>query len=196
MTDPRAALVRAAHKLYETGCLPATDGNFSARTESNRFWISTSGAEKGQIAVADFVLIDASGQIVEGEGKPSSEWQMHSAIYEQRLEVNTILHAHPPNLTAFAAAHKVPDLAILAEAVLTISEIRLIPYAAPGTSELGRELAARASRPGVYLLENHGAVALGSDVGDTLHRLERAEFLARVTLLAERIGGTVPLQGV
>jgi L-fuculose-phosphate aldolase len=149
--------------------------------------------EKGRIALEDFVLLDASGQTVEGRGKPSSEWPMHWAIYGHRDEVNSILHAHPPYLTAFAAAHRVPDMTILAEAQLAIGEIHLVPYAAPGSASLGREIVAKSTRAGVYLLENHGVVAVGREVDEALHRLERAEFLARVSLLSEKIGGAVPL---
>ncbi|MFH1010703.1 MAG: class II aldolase/adducin family protein [bacterium] len=191
--DPRAALVRAAHRLREMECLPASDGNLSARSGPSLFWISPSGVEKGRIAADDFVLLDASGQTIEGRGKPSSEWPMHWAIYCQRNEVNSILHAHPPFLTAFAAAHRVPDLAILAEAHLAIGEIHLVPYAAPGSASLGREIVAKSTRAGIYMLENHGAVAVGREVDEALHRLERAEFLARVSLLTEKIGGAVPL---
>jgi len=193
MPDPRNALVEAAHRLHEMGCLPASDGNFSARAERSLFWISTSGIEKGSISVDDFVLIDDAGHTVEGNGKPSSEWFLHLAIYQHRDEVNSILHAHPPYLSAFAAAHKVPDSAILAEAELAIGGICLVPYAAPGTANLATEVVTCVTPCGIYLLENHGAVAVGRETAHALHRLERAEFLARVSLLAERIGGAVPL---
>jgi len=191
--DPRAALVHAAHRLREMECLPASDGNLSVRAGPNLFWISPSGIEKGRIVIEDLVLLDSSGQVLEGRGKPSSEWPMHWAIYNHRVEVNSILHAHPPYLTAFAAAHRVPDTAILAEAQLAIGEIHLVPYAAPGSASLGREIVAKSTRAGVYLLENHGAVAVGREVEEALHRLERAEFLARVNLLADKLGGAMPL---
>lgn len=193
MADPRAALVRAAQRLNEIGGLPASDGNLSARSGPGLFWISPSGIEKREIAIDDFVMIDDSGRVMDGHGRPSSEWPMHLAIYRQRAEVNCILHAHPPYLTAFAVAHKVPNPAILAEAALMVGDICLVPYALPGSSSLGREVVARGSSPGMYLLENHGAVAVGSAVGEALHRFERAEFLAHVSLLTEKTDGAVPL---
>lgn len=193
MADPRAALVQAARHLDEMGSLPASDGNLSAKVGPQLYWISPSGKEKGQIAVDDFVLIDGSGRTVSGHGKPSSEWPMHLTIYRQRPEVHGILHAHPLHLTAFAAAHEVPDTAILAEAQLAIGGICLVPYAPPGSVFLGSEMIISCANPGVYLLENHGAVAVGRTVVEALHRMERAEFLAQVSLLSEKIGKAVPL---
>ena len=45
----------------------------------------------------------------------------------------------------------------------------------------------------MYLLSNHGAVAVGATIRETLHRLERAEFLARVQLDTLLLGGPKPL---
>jgi len=193
MPDPRIALIEAARRLHEMGCLPASDGNFSARADRKLFWITQSGIEKGKISIDDFVLIDDAGRAIEGHGKPSSEWFLHIAIYEHRDEVNSILHAHAPYLTAFAAAHKVPDTAILAEAELAIGGICLISYAPPGTTNLATQVAACTTQCGIYLLENHGVVAVGRDTAHALHRLDRAEFLAKVSLLAQEMGGAVPL---
>lgn len=193
MTDPRAALVHAARRLSEIGGLPASDGNLSARVGPRLFWISPSGIEKRGITPDVFLLIDDSGCVTEGEGRPSSEWPMHVALYGERREVNCILHAHPPNLTAFAAAHRVPETSILAEAEAMIGEICLVPYARPGSASLGKEIIACGASPSLYLLENHGAVAVGGEVEEALHRMERAEFLAQVSLLAEKLDGAIPL---
>lgn len=193
MADPRTALVRAVRRLDEIGGLPASDGNLSARVGPRLFWISRSGSEKRGITPDDFLLIDDSGRVTKGNGKPSSEWPMHMALYGERREVNCILHAHPPGLTAFAAAHRVPKTSILAEAEAMIGEICLVPYARPGSTSLGKEIIACGASPSIYLLENHGAVAVGSEVEEALHRMERAEFLAQVSLLAEKLNGAIPL---
>jgi L-fuculose-phosphate aldolase len=193
MSDPRKALVEAAQRLHEMGCLPASDGNLSARAEDNLIWISPSGVEKRKLTIDDFIRIDDTGHAVNSGANPSSEWHLHLAIYQHRAEVNSILHAHPPYLTAFAAAHQMPNSALLAEAELAIGEICLVPYAPPGSAALGEQVVACMKKCGIYLLENHGVVAVGSDTTQALHRLERAEFLASVSILAQSIGGALPL---
>ena len=191
--DQRAKLVHAARRLSEIGGFTATDGNLSARVSSNVFWISPAGVEKGSIVEADFVHIDEHGQKLSGEGEPSTEWAVHLALYRMRDDTNAVLHTHTPYLTTFAAAHRIPDTAILAEAGLAIGGICSVPYAPPGSASLAEQITHCGGNSGVYLLENHGAVAVGKTVMEALHRMERAEFLAKVSLLAEKIGGGVSL---
>lgn len=76
---------------------------------------------------------------------------------------------------------------------MAIGEIALVPFCLPGTAEVGDCALASSPSAMVYLLANHGAVAVGSSVLDALHRLERAEFLARVAWQCEFVGGGLPL---
>jgi L-fuculose-phosphate aldolase len=183
-------LLHAARVMKESGFLPATDGNFSARISPTRAIITVSGIEKHFLTENDFIATDISE---EHPPRGSSEWRIHRAIYLARPEINCILHAHSPALTSFAAARKIPNMALLAEAVATLSEIVLVPYHTPGTSEIADELIRKSLTAGVYILSNHGPVVVGDSIRETLHRFERAEHLAKVEINASRIGGGIPL---
>ena len=74
-----------------------------------------------------------------------------------------------------------------------LGEIALAPFCRPGSLELGESLLRSSTQASVYLLANHGAVAVGTSVREALHRLERAEFLARVEWQCTALGGGVPL---
>jgi L-fuculose-phosphate aldolase len=183
-------LLHAARVLRDSGCLPATDGNLSARLAHDRALVTIRGIEKRNLTEWDFVEVPVA------EASPadtSTEWGLHRALYLNRAEVECILHVHSPALTSFAAAHTVPAVELLAEAFMTIGEIALVPFAKPGTPRLADLLLAANPKAMVYLLSNHGAVAVGSSVRETLHRLERAEFLARVQIDASALGGPKPL---
>jgi ribulose-5-phosphate 4-epimerase/fuculose-1-phosphate aldolase len=82
---------------------------------------------------------------------------------------------------------------LLTEACAFVGPIALVDYRPPGSEELARAVLAAGTDAGVYLLSNHGAVAVGVSVREALHRLERAEFLAHVEWLAAALGGGVPL---
>lgn len=174
-----AELLHAAHVLKDGGYLPATDGNFSARLDQSAAIVTRSGVEKRALTQGDFAEVTLQ------ELSPrdaSSEWKLHRALYLSRADVNCILHVHSPALTAFAAASRCPNVHLLAEAEMTLGGIALIPYCPPGSGELG-ETAARYGRAGgILILERHGAVAVGGSVREALHRLERAELLARVEI--------------
>lgn len=186
----RAELIRAAKVLADYDCLPATDGNLSARLDGKRIVITRTCIEKRTLAESDLVEVQLTDESPAGV---SSEWPMHSIIYSARSDVNCILHVHSPGLTAFAAAHKLPDMAILTEAAMAIGEIAFVPYAKPGSDDMGTKLLAASPSATVYVLANHGALAVGQTITEALHRLERAEFLARTELSVKTLGGAVQL---
>jgi L-fuculose-phosphate aldolase len=183
--DLRDELIKAVSVLGDAGCLPATDGNFSVRIDKASVWLTRSGIEKRELLRADLL------EVAIGDPPPpqaSSEWPLHRIVYQERREVNCILHVHSPGLTAFAVAHRIPDISLLAETALTIGEIALVPYAKPGTDEVGESLLDTSKTATIYLLSNHGALAVGSTITEALHRLERAEFLAKTELAARALG--------
>jgi L-fuculose-phosphate aldolase len=183
-------LVRAAAVLTKAGCLTATDGNFSARLSQDRALVTRSGVEKRNLCEGDLVQVEIADL---SPASGSSEWPLHRALYLGRPEVACVLHVHAPYLTTFAVAHRVPEIRLLSEAVMTVPEIVLIPYFSPGSQQLGDSLLHESRSASVYLLANHGCVAVGKTVTETLHRLERAEFLARIEYQCLALGGGVPL---
>jgi L-fuculose-phosphate aldolase len=183
-------LIRASQILDRAGMCPATDGNFSARCSADAVFLTRSGIEKRGLEESSFVQLNL------GDANPSggsSEWELHRALYRARPKIACILHVHAPFLTTFAAAGKVPPAGLLAEAHMAIGEIVLAPFCMPGTRQLGEACVSASSIAMVYLLANHGAVSLGTSVRDALHRLERAEFLARVAWQCVALGGGLPL---
>ncbi len=177
--DPASELIHAAQVLDKIGCLPATDGNFSARLEHGKALVTRKGIEKRTLTAKDLIEI----QIDEAEPvQVSSEWQLHRAMYVARADVHAVLHVHAPYLGVFVAAGKAPNVKLLMEAELTLGGFAVIPYAEPGTVKLGDDAVKHGGNAGVLILERHGVVAVGASISEALHRLERAEFLARVEL--------------
>lgn len=183
-------LLHAARVLAEAGCLPASDGNFSARIDRDRILLTARGIEKRELRERDMVEVSLED---EHPASGSTEWAMHRTLYRSRPNVNCVLHVHSPGLTAFAAVHRVPRIELLAEAYVTVGAIALVPFVIPGTPLVGESLLKTNATAMVYLLSNHGAVAVGTTVRETLHRLERAEFLAQVELNSVVLGSSRPL---
>ena len=67
---------------------------------------------------------------------PSSEYQMHRILYQNKNEVNSIIHAHPPFATAFALSNQYIDSKISSEMVRNLGDIAVAEYAKPGSIEL------------------------------------------------------------
>lgn len=189
----RTALVSCGRRLDALGFAPATDGNISARLGPHVLLVTPAGHGKGGLSPEELLLIDLEGGVVEGTGLPSTETPMHLLCYRQRGDVGAVVHAHPPVATAFAAAGVPLDAPVMPEIVLTVGSIPLVPYATPGTQELARALEPWIAEHDAFLLASHGVLTLGRDVREALHRMERVEHLAKVTLAARLLGGPRPL---
>lgn len=188
----RAAIVEVCRRLYEKGLVTANEGNISVRVRDGHL-VTASGLSKGSLTVEQVLFVHDSGRKPAEGPAVSSEDEMHAAIYRTREDVMAIIHAHPPTATAFAVAHIPIDTRILAESVVVLGVVPLVPYTTPGTSELA-ELVARNLKDGhAALLANHGAVALGATLAQAHQRMETLEQVARVAFMARLLGGAKEL---
>ncbi len=181
----RLEIIDAGRRLYDKGLIVASQGNISVRTEGGLL-VTASGVSKGALTLSLVLDTDFEGR-ASGRGV-SSEIQMHVAIYKRRPDARAIVHAHPPAATAFAVTGLALDSAVLAESVLLLGRVPLIPYGTPSTPELAEMVGAGMLEAQAALLANHGAVTLGGTLEQALSRMETLEHLARVTLLARVLG--------
>ena len=180
------------HKMWQLGWVAANDGNVSARLEDGTFLATPTGISKSFITPEKLVRLNAKGEILEAQDgyKPSSEIKMHLRCYEKRDDVWSVIHAHPPGATGFAVAHKSMDMYNMIEDVAVIGSVPLTPYGTPSTIEVPNSIEPYLEEHDVMLLENHGALAVGSDVLTAFYRMESLELWAKITINAVILGGS------
>ena len=180
------------HKTWQLGWVAANDGNVSARLGDGRIIATPTGISKSFITPEKLVVLDSKGNILEAnEGyRPSSEIKMHLKCYEKRDDVMSVIHAHPPGATGFAVAHKAMDMYNMIEDVAVIGSVPLTPYGTPSTAEVPAAIEPYLEEHDVMLLENHGALAVGSDVITAFYRMESLELWAKITINAVILGGS------
>ena len=141
-----------------------TWGNISVRSETGEICITPSGMPYQEITPSDLVFLDAEGNVTEGNRIPSIETQMHVLIYQNRPDVQAILHTHPVASTVFGVLRK-PIPVITDEIAQAIGgEISVAEYALPGTKELAENAVRALGEKNACLLANHGAVCVGKDL--------------------------------
>ena len=180
------------HKMWQLGWVAANDGNVSARLEDGTFLATPTGISKSFITPEKLLRINAQGEILEGEPgyRPSSEIKMHLRCYQKRDDVWSVIHAHPPGATGFAVAHKSMDMYNMIEDVAVMGAVPLTPYGTPSTTEVPDAIEPFLEEHDVMLLENHGALAVGSDVITAFYRMESLELWAKITINAVILGGS------
>lgn len=183
-------LKKIGQTLYERGLVNAAEGNISLRAGDGTVYISARGSRLGALRPEDVAHITTGGQAVEPGPEPTSEYLLHTLVYESSPELRVVLHTHSAHATAVAVNREnVPPL-IDEMTILLGGGIDVAPYAPPGTPELARGAAEGLRERKGVLLANHGAVVGGTDPADALKLAELVEQACRVFLLAKG-GGAV-----
>lgn len=186
MSRLRHDVARVYRELGARGLNIGASGNVSARTRAGM--ILTPTGITGDTVTARELVPTAFDGTWKGRIKPSSEWAMHAAIYQQAPEAGAIVHAHSDAATALACLNR--PLPAFHYAVLGFGgpEVRLAPYLTFGTPELAQAAAQAIASRTAALLANHGMICHGPTPAAALATALRLEALCRQYLLALSAG--------
>jgi L-ribulose-5-phosphate 4-epimerase len=193
----REQVVATCRALLERGYLKATEGNVSVRVPGkDAFAITPSNYDYAKMKAADICVLDYDLERLEGERKASIESGMHAAVYQERPDVNAIVHTHQPYASALALVRQ-PIPALFDEQVRFLGRsVEIIDYAPSGTGFLKRNVRKRiTSGDNAFILANHGVLVLGGDVDRAVFNMALLEKVALDYLLALMTGekvGKVP----
>lgn len=187
--EQRERIVEIGRLVYQKGWVAANDGNITVRLGPDRMLATPTGISKGMMRPDDLIICDLEGKKLEGRRERTTEILMHTTIYAMRPDVQSVVHAHPPVATGFAVAGRSLNLALLPEVIIGLGCIPLAGYGLPGTPELTEELKPYIPSYDALLMANHGAVCYGEDLEKAFFKMETLEHFARITLVAELLGG-------
>lgn len=188
LMHPRDQIITIISRVYNRGLTTTSGGNISIMDENGDMWVTPSAIDKGTLRASDIICVKKDGTIV-GKHKPSSEYPFHKAILKARPDLKAVLHAHPPALVSFSIVRQIPDTNVIPQAKNTCGPIGYATYALPGSQELGDIIAAEFDKGFMgVIMENHGTVVGGTDLGDAFQRFETLELNARTVINASTVG--------
>ena len=161
---------------YEHGLTSSLSGNISVRAE-HVVYISPTKVPRYRIRPDDVSVVTMMGEHLEGK-HPSSELPTHLAIYEA-TESSAIVHAHSRFATALSCLGndlESPDV----EGKHLLGRVPLIPYEEPGTSDLGEAVSRGILGCKGVLLQNHGLIAVGTNLEEAFIVAEAIERAAQL----------------
>lgn len=191
LRSAREAVIRACRHFSAAGLSPGSSGNLSVRVGSAVVSTPTGSSLRSvteeQLAVATPPGTGATAA-TDGASRATKELPLHLAMYAAHPEARAVVHLHSPYATALACLPPTPrglaDLPPLTPyRVMRLGDVPLVPYAAPGSSELAENVAARASGYPVLLLANHGLLVGAATLDGAIDLAEELETAARLTLL-------------
>jgi len=180
----------SALRLYEElgarGLIVGSSGNVSERTDHGMI-ITPSGGSPDGVDDGGMASMTLDGSVL-NNATPSSEWEMHAAIYRAFPEAGCVVHAHADACTALASLNR--ELPPFHYMVVQFGgpNVRCAPYVTFGTPALaGLAVKALKGRT-ACLLANHGMILYARDAETALTRTVLLETLCRQYLLALSAG--------
>ncbi|MGH2915725.1 MAG: class II aldolase/adducin family protein [Solirubrobacteraceae bacterium] len=158
----RELIADAARALARAGLVVGTAGNLSLRA-GELVAVTATGAVLASASADHVVVVDLDGALVAGDWEPTSELALHLGAY-RRFGVGAVVHTHSPAATALACV--LQELPVIHYGMLALGgSVRVAPYETFGTSELARLALDALDGRRAALLANHGAIAVGDDLG-------------------------------
>ena len=189
----RQEIVGRSLEAFREGLFSGTSGNMSCRIAPDEMLITPTSVRYDVLRAQDIVRMKFDGTVLEGALQPSSEWRMHTAVYEAYGETNAVFHTHSPYATAFAVVRQSIPAVLIESCVFLGGDVRCADYAAPGTKAVGLNAVPAHKDRGGCTLANHGVLAVGKDLAQAYLRAEYIEDVARIYTYAKSIGTPVTL---
>jgi ribulose-5-phosphate 4-epimerase/fuculose-1-phosphate aldolase len=178
-------LVRIARALWDRHLVSGSSGNLSARLDDGSFLVTPTRASFALLEPDDLVHVHGSGYPHDVAHRPSVETPLHLAAYRARPNIRYVVHTHPTYCVAWSQRGRLFPRDTVA-AVESLAPMAWVPFAPSGSQELAEacEIALRSGVP-LALLENHGLVAVSSDIDEAFIQTDLAEECAKVAYLHE-----------
>jgi L-ribulose-5-phosphate 4-epimerase len=160
----------------------SSGGNISVRVPGNNYIaITPSSRDYNFLDTEDICIIGFDKTPIEAHLSPSIETGMHISVYNNRPDVNAVLHTHQPFASVLSLINK-PIPALFDEIVFEIGHtVDIIPYAFSGSSELAANVTEKLSNSCYcYLIQNHGVLCLGADINHAMKNAELLEHVAQI----------------
>jgi L-ribulose-5-phosphate 4-epimerase len=196
----RESVLAANLALPAHGLVTLTWGNVSGiDRERGLVAIKPSGVPYESMTLADIVLVDLEGNVVEGERRPSTDTPTHLELYRAHDRIGGIVHTHSPWATTWAQAER--EIPLLGTTHADLSA-RPIPLTRPLTeSEVeedyegatGRALVeAITEHDSCALVRGHGPFAWGASPAAAVEAAVTLEQVARMALLTTLLAPDTP----
>ncbi|MGL5438063.1 MAG: L-ribulose-5-phosphate 4-epimerase [Lachnospiraceae bacterium] len=181
------------------GLVTFTWGNVSAvDRELGLFVIKPSGVEYDRLRPEDMVVMDLTGNRVEGKYNPSSDTATHMELYKAFTEIGGIVHTHSQMATAWAQAGRALPCYGTTHADYFYGEIPCARNLTQEEIDDGYE-----KNTGIVIIEtfkgknpvhvpgvlckNHGPFTWGKDAADAVHNAVVVEEVAKMNAWTELI---------
>lgn len=188
-------LAYACRILAATGQEAGLAGQISARSQTpGNYWTLRFGLGFDEATPADFIEVGPDLETVSGQGMANPATRFHLWVYKARPDVNAIIHAHSPWVSALVAARQ----------PLVISQMDMTPFhedcgfladwpGVPIADQEGVLISEALGKKRSIILAHHGYLTAGTTVEEAAYLSVYMERAARMQTRARVYGELTPV---
>ena len=186
----RSQIVDIVHRSCDRNLMISTEGVASIRYEGNDFLITPSGLGRRSIGIEDIVMIK-DGKKEKGKN-PSRSVLLHQAIYNHNPQINSIITAQSPSVTAYAISKNYFETRTIPESYVVLRDVPKIDF---GTQFNNPEKIAKTLSNSIHviLIQNDCLLTTGRNILEAFDRLEVAEFSASSLITSKILGECIKI---
>lgn len=173
--------VNVCHRLAKNMYVTGFGGNLAWRLEQDLILITPTQMNKGDVRKKHVVFVNTKGDIVDGIQRPTGELPMYLKFFNERPDIVSVVHCHPPHVCAMAISGAKNWLMrpLYPEATTEIGPVPVVPYAQPLTEKLAQAFTPYLQKYNSFIMGNHGLVTMST--GDILWTVMNTEVLESTT---------------
>lgn len=184
----RQQIIDCALKMERYNLITMSGGNVAWRMKDGNILVTPSAMDYATMLPSDIVLVNPSGEAIDGTRRPSSDLSALLYIFNHAPDVNVTIHTHQAYATALSlVANQLP-----ADFVTVIDElggpVQVAPFTRSSDEGMGIATIAYKRNSRAVILKHHGVIALGSNLDQTLCAAIYLEEACRSYLAAMATG--------
>jgi ribulose-5-phosphate 4-epimerase/fuculose-1-phosphate aldolase len=158
--------------------------------DADRLWVNPFGVPFDRICVSDLLLVDETGDVVEGDrGVNTSAFAIHAGIHRARPDVVAAAHSHSKFGKAFSSVRRLLDPITQDHCDFYDDHALYDDYRGRVLDSSEGDAMATALGDGkALILRNHGLLTVGHSIEEAAWWFIRMERCCEIQLLAEAAG--------
>ncbi|OGX09750.1 MAG: hypothetical protein A2Y03_03725 [Omnitrophica WOR_2 bacterium GWF2_38_59] len=174
-------IIAIGRLLWDKELASGLNGNISVRVDKETILLTATKTCLGLLKEEDILLMNVNGDLID-EGAVSTENTLHTEIYRNFDETQTIVHTHTTYVNGYFLVNDKFNSGIL-ETKLFLGEVRSIKQSTPAVTEFAPVIDELKGN-NIIVLKNHGVLAMGRDLFDCFLLIQGLENAIRVDAVA------------